>query len=85
MIEDTVSGYLELQLDTGSEWHRMYCVLKNLQLQCYDAEAENFSRPEITIPVTKVSQHNSKKWTTWEMYIEESFYIVSPEAGKIYT
>ena len=32
----------------------MYCVLKKLQLQCYDAEAEHFSQPEITIPITKV-------------------------------
>ena len=60
MVEDTVSGYLELQNESSSEWQRMYCVLKNLQLQCYDAEAENFSHPEITIPVTKVSEERSK-------------------------
>ena len=84
MTEDTVSGYLQLQVcemdtqwrksslqflaskgpfhnqnkylqvESVSKWQRMYCVLKNLQLQCYDAEAEHFSQPEITIPITKV-------------------------------
>ena len=48
------SQHVYLQVESVSEWQRMYCVLKKLQLQCYDAEAEHFSKPEITIPITKV-------------------------------
>ncbi len=57
LVEDTVAGYLHVQPESCEEWQHLYCVLRNLQLTCWNSQEDHQqsqSQPHITIPITKV-------------------------------